>query len=209
MRQTSTLPHSNLPSFFPGDIEPVYTRDELVALIDWYATTTRLMGYANSKIWRHGAAAARYALQAPDLVQEAITSWLEERRIFDAGTESAFFGFLCGVVDSLLSHDKEKTIRRGRQLSISKDGGDETTIDEVSEGRIRAKGDFERDFLFRDNLERFIDSLEPDLATYARALVQAPDSSAEERALALNITVADVRNFDRRLHRWARQWRTQ
>jgi len=209
MRQTSTIPQHGFPSFLLGDVEPVYTRDELAALIDWDEYTPRLLGYANWKIWRHGAAAARYELQAQDLVQEAITSWFEERRTFDAGTERAFFAFLCSVVDSLLSHDREKTIRRGRQLSISKDGGDDATIDEVSEGRIRTEEDFERDFLFRDNLERFIESLEPDLAAYAKALAEVPDSSAEERALAMRITVADVRNFDRRLHRWARQWMTQ
>jgi DNA-directed RNA polymerase specialized sigma24 family protein len=203
MRQTESVPYDELPPLLKG-AEPVHTRDELAVLTDWNDYTIRLLAYARLKLWRHGAAAARFALQPHDLVHEVVELWLENRRIFESGTQGAFFAFLCSVIDSLLSHDKEKTFRHGRQVSISKEGGDENS-DEMNEGRIRAGGDFERDFLFRDNLERFIGSL----AAYARLLAAAPDSSAEERAHALGITVTEVRNLDRRLHRRGRQWMKQ
>lgn len=202
------VPYDELPPLLQGGVEPIHTRDELAVLIDWDDYIPRLVGYARVKVWRHGAAAARYALQPQDLVHEAVELWFENRRIFEEGTERAFFAFLCGVVDSLLSHDKEKTVRHGRQISISREGGDETS-DEMNEGRIRAEGDFERDLLFRDNLEHFIESLENDLAAYARFLADTPDASAKERALALGVTVTDVRNLDRRLHRHGRQWMKQ
>ena len=207
MRHTGTfLQHDDLPSFLSVDAGPTYTRDELAARTNWDEYSVRLLGYARMKLSRHGAAAARYEFQPPDLVQEAIALWLRGRRVFEAGTERAFFGFLCSVVDSILNHDKEKTVRHGWQYSISKEGGDDATIDEMSEERIRAEGDLERELLFRDNLERFIESLEPDLAAYARYVADFSDSTAIERARVLEMTVTDVRNYDRRLHRHAKQW---
>jgi DNA-directed RNA polymerase specialized sigma24 family protein len=208
MSQIGEVPPDEFSPLQQGTVEPIRTRDELLALIDWEDYTPRLLAYARSKVWRHGGAAARYALQAHDLVGEAVTLWLESRRIYKEGTESAFFGFLCGIVDSLLSHEKEKAVRHGRQISISKEGGDERR-DEISEGRIRAEGDFEHDLLFRDNVAHFIESLDEDLAAYARFVANNPDTSAAERALALRITVTDIRNLDRRLHRHGREWMKQ
>src|SRR4051812_26530193 len=124
MRQVSTFPHDELPALFPGKIEPIYTRDELAARTDWDAETIRLLAYARKKMWRHGAAAAGYEMQPSDLVKEAIASWLDRRRTFDAGTESGLFAFFCGVIDSLLCHDKEKNLRRGKRCSISNEGGE-------------------------------------------------------------------------------------
>ena len=200
------IPLHDLPTFIQNAVEPVYTRDELLARIDWDECATRLLGYARAKVWRHGTAGAGFSLQPPDLVQEAMAGWLDGRRKFECGTASECYRFLCGVIDSLVSHEREKTVRRGYRRSISKDGGDDKENDEMTEGSLRAEGDFEHDFLFRDNLERFIESLHGRLAAYARFVADYPDLSAEQRAEALEITLKDVRNLDRRLHRAGRQW---
>jgi len=209
MRHVSKLLPDGQSAFLPMNMEPVYTRDELAARADWEELTIRLLAYARKKLWRHGAAAARYAVQPSDLVQEAIASWLEGRRTFDAGTESGLFEFLCNSIDSILCHAKEKTIRHGRQYSIESEGGDGLGNDEISEGRIRAEGDLEREILFHDLLTRFLDTLEEPLATYARYFASVPESSAEQRAEFMRVNVAEIRNLDRRLHRWARQWMHQ
>jgi DNA-directed RNA polymerase specialized sigma24 family protein len=208
MRHASTIPHPDVspPPLHP---EPVFTRDELIAMTDWSEWTERLIGYALWRAWRHGAAAAGYELQAGDLVQEAITLWLENRRRFAEGTTHAFFAFLCGVIDSLLSHDREKTTRRGKRYSIAKDGGEEPNGDEVTEGKIPAREDLESQILFRDHIDNFIQSLEPELAAYARLFVEDPDSSAADRAATLAATVTEIRNLDRRLHRAAAHWSTK
>lgn len=208
MRYASTVPQPAV-SPPPPETEPVFTRDELVAVTDWSQWTERLLGYALWRAWRHGPAAAAFDLQPGDLVQEAITLWLLGRRTFDQGTTRAFFVFLCGVIDSLISHDREKSTRRGKVYSIAKDGGEEPNGDEVTEGRIPAHEDLEEEILFRDHIHSFIQSLEPELAAYARLFVEDPDSSAADRAAKLATTVTEIRNLDRRLHRAAAHWSTK
>jgi DNA-directed RNA polymerase specialized sigma24 family protein len=206
MRPASTTPHPDVSSSLTPRPER-FTRDELLGTSDWSELTERLLGYAQWRVSRHGAAAASYAFQPADLVQEAIALVLEDRRRFVEGTPHEFFAFLCGVIKSLLSHDAERTAQRGKMISISKDGGDEQNNDEMTEGRIAAREDFEHELLFRDDIQGFIRSLDPELAAYARLFLDDPESSAADRATMFSTTVTEIRNLDRRLHRAAAHWR--
>lgn len=209
MRPATTSLNPGLPAPPPSIPEPVYTRDEHLSRTDWDEVVTRLVGYASRRVRRHGVAAGDYDLQPGDLAQEAIALWLSGKRIFEQGSEHEFFGFFCSVIDSLLSHDREKTIRRGRRQSIGAMAGDQEGSGVIGEGSIAAKLDFERDLILRNAIERFIGSLEADLAPYARLVYEFPDASAEDRARMLGMSIDEIRNFHRRLHRWAKRWLLQ
>jgi hypothetical protein len=185
--------------------ERVFSLSDLLVYLDWDPFVRRWLGYARARLWRHGSAAGRYELQAGDCVQEAIRLTIEGRRRFDSGTERAFFSFICDVIDSLISHDAEKTKRHPTIRTVSSDS-DEPQFGELNEGYLAAPDDTEREFLFRDALDRFLASLESDLAAYARMRAEEVFSTAEEYAYALNTSVNEVRNMDRRLRRRREQW---
>jgi hypothetical protein len=209
MSQAIPISQNYLPECFANSLAPEYTRAELAEQVDWDDWVPRLIGYARWRQSRHGALVARCALQPTDCAQEAVKLWLDGTRTFERGTERELFSFFCSVIDSLISHDLEKTFRRGSQVSIRKDGGDDAGAGEIAEGRIRSKDDFEHKLVFREELKGFLRSLGPELARYARFRVNELDFSAEQRAMALGISVADIRNLDRRLKRWGTQWWSQ
>src|ERR1044072_1376016 len=134
--------------------ERISSLSDLVDELEWDPFVRRCLGYARSKLWRHGRAAGRYELQAGDCVQEAISLTLEGRRHFESGTESEFFHFICGVIDSLISHDAAKTYRRGIAATIGNEC-DAPVVGQLNEARLASADDPERALLFRDDLEQF------------------------------------------------------
>jgi len=184
--------------------ERIYSLSELVVELRWDPCVRRWLGYARARLWRHGPGAGRYELQAGDCVQEAIRLTLEGRRHFESGTAGDFFGFICSVIDSLISHDAAKTYRHGMLTAIGTE--DEPVLGQLNEARLVSSDDSERELLFRDDLEHFLESLETDLATYAKLRAEGLYSTAEQYAAALNTTVSEIRNMDRRLRRRREQW---
>jgi DNA-directed RNA polymerase specialized sigma24 family protein len=195
------------PVFRPPEAE--LSLAELMERLDWDAYIRRWLAFSRSRLMRYGAAASLLGLQPNDCVQEAIGLALEGRRRFERGTEDEFFVFICGVIRSVISHTAEKTFRDGIvELAIAA-GTDAPAGDAIDEGRISSREDIERDFLFRDDLEKFLAWVDEDLASYARLRAEGACSSAEECAEALGISVPDVRNMDRRLRRRREQWTSQ
>lgn len=188
---------------------PHHPDSELAEILDqtnWDDLTRRLLLYANYRFSRHGAASGRYVNKPDDYVQEAVTALLDGRRRYSPSPEKTLFAFLCGVVDSLLSHDAEKAERRGTHLFIGNDDVDDAPPDEYSEDRLASNDNFEEDIIVKDELAHFMGFLEPDLQTYVRLRARDTQSSAEECAATLQISVSDVRNMDRRLRRRRERW---
>lgn len=207
MRPTSSISRAYFPACLANSLALEYTRSELAAWVDWADWVPRLIAYARWRQSRYSATLrARCELQPADCAQEAVKLWLDGIRQFESGTEAAFFEFLCSVIDSLINHDVEKIFRRGTQVQIRQGRADDQAGG-IDEAQLRSNDDFERKFVFEQEAKRFFASLEPDLATYAIFRLDELDFSAEERAAALGVSVADVRNFDRRLKRWGMRWK--
>lgn len=181
--------------------------DELRKLLsdaDWDDLTKRLIAYAN---WRLGFfySARSSGNAAEDYAQRTVELLLEGKRHYTPSSNLPFYGFLCGVVDSLVSHDAEKVQRRAKrgvgEVPISEQEGDGDREDQVSEANVRDAVEFEPEIIARDRFERFASELDPDLAAYARLRVNEPGLTAEEYARALGTTVPAIRNMDRQLRR--------
>ncbi|MEA2328430.1 MAG: hypothetical protein QOE68_3389 [Thermoanaerobaculia bacterium] len=171
---------------------------------NWTVLTKRLTAHTHFRLARHGSLANRYLNRAEDYVQEAVIRLMDGTRQLADGSEKHLFWFLCGVIDSLVSHDAEKARRRGIQLLITTE--DNNLPDEVEEEHLSSSEDFERRIILRNELAHFMASLEPDLEQYVRLRAAGKYETAEEYAMALNTTVSDIRNMDRRLKRRRRQW---
>ena len=198
--------HHDVSLLLPQAYEPWYSREELIARFDWDGQIPRLIAYGRWRHSRHGAAAARYDLQPADCAQEAVKLFLDGTRMFEGGTESELFRFLCSVIDSLISHDGAKTRRRGKQLWIRWDGSDEPAADAVNESELAVTDGSFALLLLRDDLQHFLNFLEPDLAAYVRLRMKHPQLTAMERAAVLGTAVEDIWNIDRRLKRRRTQW---
>lgn len=187
-------------------LEQVYSLAELMEQLDWDAYVRRWLAYTQGRLSRYGSNAFVFALQASDCVQEAISLTLEGRRRFERGTKSEFFAFMCGVIKSLVSHAGEKTRRGVAHITADRDDAEPGAI---GEGQLKSAEDLEHDFLFRDDIERFLEWVDEDLALYARLRADETWGSTEEYAQALGLSVSEVRNMDRRLRRRREQWTSQ
>jgi RNA polymerase sigma factor (sigma-70 family) len=177
----------------------------LLQKIDWDLTTRKLLAYGSYRVTKFGGAPSlRQTIQ--DYVQEAIERLFDGTRQFQ-GDEEALFRFLCGVVDSLMSHDLEKARRRGKHLSLAYSRSEEETQGEIREDRLASSDDLEGDAVLRNRFDAFLSSLD-DRRLKKYALMRAADDGAttEEHAEALCTSVEDVRNMDRRLRRRRAQW---
>lgn len=179
---------------------------KLLAETDWADLTKRLLLYARYRFSRHGSASGRYGNKPDDYVQEAVAAFLAGRRQFSLSHGKTLFEFLCGVIDSLLSHDAEKAERRGPQLFIGNDASGEAAPDEYQEDRLASDVNFEQDIIVKEELEHFVRLLDPDLQAYVRLRAEGIYSTAEECAATLCTTVGDIRNMDRKLRRRREQW---
>jgi DNA-directed RNA polymerase specialized sigma24 family protein len=179
---------------------------QIIESTDWVKTTKRLLAYSRFRLFRHGTLAGRYCNKAEDYVQEAVMLFMDGTRRFPCGSGKTLFGFLCSVVDSLISHDGEKTLRRGREMFLGGDQGEDAERDEYTEEHLSANDDFEERIIADDELERFLASLAPDLVQYVRLRASMQLMTAEECAEALGTTVSEIRNMDKRLRRRRSQW---
>ncbi|HEX7830367.1 MAG TPA: hypothetical protein VF787_11965, partial [Thermoanaerobaculia bacterium] len=169
---------------------------------DWSDLTPRLLAYTRMRLSRHGVAALGYGREPSDYVQQAVVLFLEGTRT-PSGNRT-LFEFLCGVVNSLISHEAEKSRMRGPHYAINI--GVEDAASGISEDRLPSTESFESGWLANDEMERFLQSIEPDLALYARLRMAKPGATADEYARDLGVPVAEVRNMDKRLKRRREQW---
>jgi DNA-directed RNA polymerase specialized sigma24 family protein len=173
---------------------------------DWADYARRLVLYAGYRLSRHGTLAARYTNGAEDYTQEAIAAFISGDRRFVPAENVTLFSFLCGTVNSLISHDAEKATRRGTQVSLTSNVRGETAANEINEEQLPTGDNFEQQVMAREELERFKESLDRDLQEYVSLRAADEGGSAEEWAKILGTTVSDVRNMDRRLRRRRPQW---
>jgi len=177
----------------------------LLMTIDWDVMTPKLLAYASYRIARFGGGAA-IRQKISDYVQEAIKLLFEGTRRFE-GDEEALFRFLCGVVDSLISHDMDKTRRRGKHLSLAHSRSDDAAQDEIYADLLTSPDDPEEDLVLRNRFGAFLSSLENrGLRRYALQRAADDGATSEELADALSTSVEDIRNMDRRLRRRRAQW---
>lgn len=164
--------------------------------IDWAAMTARLLAFTAYRLARYGAFRARLGKTPADYVQEAVKLLLTGQRHFPRDANLSVFSFLCGIISSLASHDAERASRlslTGLNFAGDEDLlGEEEPLDDI---------DIEREVVARDESEHFILSLDADLQAYVRLRLSGDYRTAHEYARALNISVAELRNLDRRLRR--------
>lgn len=202
---------NEMPHLFPDPDDHVACAceplvEELIESTNWVGTTKRLLAYARYRLSRHGALAGRYNNKADDYVQDAVMLFMDGTRRYPCGSGKTLFGFLCGVVDSLISHDAEKARRRGPEMFIGCERGEDAELDEYAEERLSARSDFEDRIIADDELSRFLGCLAPDLVEYARLRATAEQMTAEEYADVLDVPVSEIRNMDKRLRRRRPQW---
>lgn len=161
---------------------------ELLEQIDWEDLTPRLLLYASHRLSRH--AKLRESGRGPDdYVQQAVTLVLEGHRSLSPEAGRSPLGFLTGIIDSLISHDDQKTRQHGTRIAFDQMKGAPPTYE------------IEGDIIARGEAEQFVSSLNSELQAYARLRLSDKYSTAEEFATALETTVEHVRNLDRRLRR--------
>lgn len=203
--------HEHEPSAEPGhdqedDHDHGQARDEQalaerISKEDWELLSKRLLNYAAYSLSRYGALARRFCSSAEDYVQRAVILVLTGKRNFPVSTTVSTFGFLCGVVDSLVSHDAEKAGRRKMDLTIGSDDGEDAPADQISEDRLPSATDFEAEIVYWDGVESFARIVGPRLGAYVRLIALDEFSTAQEYADALGTTVANIRNMDKQLKR--------
>lgn len=182
----------------------------LVRDTDWTRLTKQLLLYSAARIFHFGGVAATLRSRTEDYVQEAVKLILDGTRHFDP-SERTLFGALSGVIDSLISHDLEKSVRRGVHLSLVQADGDNLIAGEMLEEHLAAKDDFEAEIVLRDQFEAFLASLHDDaeLQRYARLRAANTCVTADEYAALMRMPVENVRNMDRRLRRRRLNWSTR
>lgn len=175
--------------------------ESIVRDTDWNETPRRLIAYSGRSL----SSFYRFSLGRPeDYAQEAIKLVLAETRHLPA--DKPVFHGLCGVVDSLIVHDFEKTQRRGPQIPIGTLPDDQESTG-ISEERLASGGDDGVATLeLHEHLQHFLDLLEPELRVYALARIADEEKTAEEHARALGVSVPDIRNLQKRLVRRREQW---
>jgi len=173
-------------------------RIDLLENTEWDSTVKRLILHANWRCSRYGNASSIYQSRAEEYAQEAIALFLEGTRHYDGSGGTEFFNFLSGCVDSLVSHDVEKAKRR-KESKPGVERDDDEAIDFL-EQRTQSTHDFEKDILDRDELDRLIDSFDPDLQPYLRLRAEI-DMTAAQYAQALNVSESTIRNMDKRIRR--------
>jgi hypothetical protein len=179
--------------------------EDILRNTDWDDITCRLVAYANWRASFYGKASGAYRSRAEDYAQEAIKLFVEGRRHYEPSPAVSFFRFLCGVVESLMSHDAEKTSRRPRTIRIATAADNESASNYFDAAYLRSPEDVERRIISGDELEHLLDWLEPDLRAYAQVRMEF-EGTAAEYARALNTSEREIRNMDKRLKRRRNEW---
>ena len=160
----------------------------------------RLTLHAQFTLRRHGPMANDYQYSAEAFANEAVTRALEERRVCPSGLPP--FVFLAGIVSSLISHEGQRP--EHRNLRVRLDGDDEESASVVD--TLPANDDVEATVVASVALDRFKETLDPELREYVEARETAAGSTAEELAKTLGKPVTVIRNYDRKLSRRRSQW---
>lgn len=176
---------------------------EMLQVQDWEDLTKRLIAYARFRMCR--VISARNSGNGPeDYAQLSIVLLFEGKRRFCPDDGRSLFSFLCGVIDSVISHDAEKVRRRVAdgtvEISIGNNDHDDSRVEQVSEDHLRA-GSFESELETRDHLEHFTHLLDAPLRAYVRLLAEESHITAKECAAALGTSEQMIRNMDRQLSR--------
>lgn len=168
--------------------------------------TRRLAAYTAHRLARHGHA-ARGMDEPLDFVHEAVRLVLEGSRHVPAGADDSMkFRVLASTIDSLIIHARERLERKGLHLSLAAPG--DLHHGDIGEDRLAAADAFEDETIARQALDRFVESLDPQLGRYVRDRVEHDDLTAEEHARRLDLSVAEIRNLARRLGRRRGDWPT-
>lgn len=183
---------------------PAGARDieQVIRETNWDEMMRRLIVYSSRVVAPFGKYAGR--IERPeDYAVEAIRRYLQRVRQLRVVDDRSLFYGLCGVVDSLVSHDVDRLARRGVHLPI--DTGD-AEDDTIAEDHLLANDSGVMSFELSEHLEHFLNSLDPELRAYALARLADEGKTAEEHAAALGVSVAVIRNLDKRLRRRRATW---
>jgi len=101
------------------------TLTRLINHTDWGTLTTRLLCYAAMRTRYYHTRRMTPGKMPADYVQEAIMLVLDGRRRLPKSRNTSFFSFLCGVIDSLTSHDREPALRQQRYVFPAGDDDDD------------------------------------------------------------------------------------
>ena len=171
-----TQPETPEPDAY--EVPAVFFDDEF-----WAREIPRLLAYARRRL----SVMRNEEIDAEDCVQQAIILVLDRtRRCRGVAPER----FLLRVIDSVISHDREK---RSRHAFVDVEVVDPSP---PCEQRVIAE-DLKRQLLML---------LPPDLQTYVELRIMETCLRAEDYAYVLGVSVADIRNLDKKLQRRRKLW---
>jgi DNA-directed RNA polymerase specialized sigma24 family protein len=193
----------SLPPFHPSQLRPEFRSQPF-----WLNHTPRFKAFAahllSKQVFRGVRGLPPGADEAHDYVNYAVLLILEGRRRCPEHVSSV--SFVLGVISSLVSHDSETPEARAPHFFIG-------TIDDDDEGDGRnVVGDVrvasgEEEIIARDLAGNFMNHLPDLLRRYVQLLVSGGARTAEDRANELGVSVAEIRNLNRRLRRLRALWK--
>jgi DNA-directed RNA polymerase specialized sigma24 family protein len=165
----------------------------------------RLLGYANHRLrchrWNGSNGAPPSGETAEDLVQEALKKALSGERKY--GDHIDLYAFFVNVVKSLISHLPAKDENRCVHFSL------EEKAETLTDGKTVTR---EAELAAAAEVAGVLRTFKADerMKEYIHLRIEERCRTADEYARALGVSVADVRNMDRRLARYrARQRREE
>ena len=164
--------------------------DEIIRDAKWEEITRRVLAYTAHK---HGAGPTRAGKEPADRFQEAVVALIERRRHFPHYRGVSLVAFLCATIDSIVSHDAEKMKNHG------------VDIPEGTERMPEASAQ-PRDFVGGLEEDRFVGSLPAELQQYLRLRLSEPHWTVRQYADALNVTIARVHDWNRKIKRRRRKF---
>jgi hypothetical protein len=143
-----------------------------------------------------------------DLISEALYRCMTGDRKLHYPTPKAFPGFLCFTMKSIARGEKEKSERRGEQSLMEENDFDR---DDTRERRmpVDRSGQIDpiADLTTNDLLRAFLSSIDdPQMRAYVLSRRDHPEWEAEDHAHAMGVSVQDIYNLNRRLHRLRERW---
>lgn len=197
---TTTTPSDgpSLPPFTPSALRPEFRSEEF-----WESNTRRFKAFAAYCLSKHTShrlpGLSPLADEANDVVVRATILILEGVRRCPEDVSPV--SFVLGVIASITSHDFETPEARAMHFSIAAHEEDGDGV--ISGLRVESR---EADLIALDLAEDFIGKLPLSLRRYARLRQSGTLQTAEDYAYEMGLSVADVRNFDRRLRRLRPLW---
>lgn len=169
---------------------------DLLETADWADIIPRVIAHT---VRQFGSASGPHGQGAEDYVYDAVVQLFTRRRHFPIDREVSLFTFLCKTVRGMRTNEQASLAGRSLHMSPDDDSAG-PAVDRIVSGNDSSGVDASM------ALERFLETLEPDLRRYARLRVSGKFATAEEYATALGVTVEVIRNYDRRLRRRRPKW---